>query len=95
MFAIIQTPGEVVAALEPFANVPLGPPTEAEMPPSALADCGKPLSQAHQPTAVRASSTPRSPDVRTSDVLLPGTPLPVNAPGTPTTPARKFGVVSK
>jgi hypothetical protein len=90
-----QTPSEVVAALEPFANVPLAPPTDAEMPPSALAGCGKPLSQFGQPTAIRTSSTPRSPDVRSSDVLLPGTPLPVPAPGTPPTPARKLGAVSK
>jgi serine/threonine protein kinase len=90
-----QTPGDVVVALEPFANVPLAPPTEAEMPPSALADCGKPLSQSRQPTAIRASSTPRSPDVRTSDVLLPGAPLPVSAPGAPATPARKLGAMSQ
>jgi serine/threonine protein kinase len=89
-----QTPAEVVAALEPFASAPY-PPTETEMPPSSLAGCGRPLSQFGQSTAIRASSTPRSPDVRPSEALLPGTPLPVPAPGTPPAPTRKHGAASK
>ncbi len=90
-----QTPAEVVAALEPFAGVALAPPTEAEMPPSALAGCGKPLSQFGQSTTIRTSSTPRSPGVRPSDIMLPGTPLPVPGPGTPPIPSEKLGAMSK
>jgi eukaryotic-like serine/threonine-protein kinase len=91
-----QTPAEVAAALEEYANEPIPPPTEAEMPPSALAACGKPMSQHGQATALGTpSTTPRSPDARSSDVVLPGTPLPAAGPGTPATTGQKIGAGSK
>jgi serine/threonine protein kinase len=93
-----QTPAEVAAALEPFANVPLAPPTEAEMPPSALVGCGKPLSQNAQSTAMRTPGTPgtpRTPGVRSSEVLLPGTPLPAPDPAAPAAPDRILDAASK
>jgi eukaryotic-like serine/threonine-protein kinase len=90
-----QTPAEVAAALEPFASALVVPPNEAEMPPSALAGCGKPLSQNAQSTAMRTPGTPRTPGVRSSDVLLPGTPLPAPEPATPATASRRIGAASK
>src|SRR6516165_4380874 len=69
-----QAPLDVAAALDEFTRVPVLPPTEEEMPPSILAGCGKPLSQASQATSPRSPGTPPSPGGRSSDVLLPGTP---------------------
>jgi serine/threonine protein kinase len=83
-----QTPAEVAAALEEFARVPVQLPTDAEMPPSALAGCGKPLSQIAQSTATRASGTPRAPGVRSSDVVRPGTPPPAEAVASPVVPSK-------
>jgi serine/threonine protein kinase len=88
-----QTPAEVAAALEEFTRVPVLPPTEEEIGPSVLAGCGKPLSQTSQTTGQRSPGTPPSPSGRSSDVLLPGTPLPVSDPGTPVSPIRKTGAI--
>jgi serine/threonine protein kinase len=90
-----QTPAEVAAALEPFVRLPIAPPTEAEMPPSALAGCGRPLSQVGQSTPGRTPSTPRSPGARSSDVILPGSPRPASSPAMPVTPVRNVGAASK
>jgi serine/threonine protein kinase len=89
-----QTPAEVAADLEEFAGSTVLPPTENEMPPSALAGCGKPLSQIGQSTARRASGTPRAPGVRTSDVVRPGTPQPKAESSSPVA-SGKVGVASK
>jgi eukaryotic-like serine/threonine-protein kinase len=91
-----QSPAEVAAALEEFARGPVLPPSDAEMPPSALAGCGKPLSQFAQSTALRTPTTPRSPGVRGSDAVLPGTPLPAPSPSSPTAPTSpaKVGTAS-
>jgi serine/threonine protein kinase len=86
-----QTPLEVAAALEEYTRVPVLPPSEAEMPPSVLAGCAKPLSQTSQATGQRSPGTPPSPSGRSSDVLLPGTPLPAVDAGTPASPVRKVG----
>jgi eukaryotic-like serine/threonine-protein kinase len=95
-----QTPAEVAAALEEYTRLPVLPPTEDELPPSALAGCGKPLSsEVAQSTATRTPGTSRPPGVRPSgarpsDVMLPGTPLPTTASSGPASPARKISAVS-
>jgi serine/threonine protein kinase len=90
-----QTPAEVAAALEPFTRVSILPPTEEEMPPSALAGCGKPLSQFAHSTAMRTPGTSRAPGVRSSDVVLPGTPLPSAEASSPASPPRKLNIASR
>jgi serine/threonine protein kinase len=90
-----QIPAEVVVALDEYTREPIPPPTEAEMPPSALAGCGKPMSQYGQATAQGTPSTPRSPGARSSDVVLPGTPLPAAGPGTPAGKGDKIAAASK
>jgi len=90
-----QTPAEVVVALDEYTRAPIPPPTEAEMPPSTLAGCSKPMSQHGQATAQGTPSTPRSPGARSSGVVLPGTPLPATGPGTPATKGNKVGAASK
>jgi eukaryotic-like serine/threonine-protein kinase len=58
-----QTPAEVIAALAEFARAPVEPPTDEEMPPSMLASCNRPLSQASQTTSpTSAQVTDRPPD---------------------------------
>jgi serine/threonine protein kinase len=78
-----QEPAEVVAALEEYARGTVLPPTEAEMPPSPLADCGKPLSQIDRATGLRTPTTLRTSAARQSDSVLPGTPLPAPGPASP------------
>jgi serine/threonine protein kinase len=78
-----QEPAEVVAAIEEYACGPVLPPTEAEMPPSPLADCGKPLSQIDRATGLRTPTTLRTSSARQSDSVLPGTPLPAPGPASP------------
>ncbi len=78
-----QTPAEVAAALAEYACGPILPPTEAEMPPSALIGCGKPLSQVAQATGLRTPTTLRT-ATRASDAVLPGTPVPEPSPTSPT-----------
>ncbi len=89
-----QTPAEVAAALDEFTRLPVLPPAEEEMPPSALVGCGKPLSQFSQSTAMRTPGTSRATGVRTSEVVLPGTPLPASPPTAPASPVRKVGALS-
>jgi eukaryotic-like serine/threonine-protein kinase len=67
-----QTPIEVANALEPFARMPIAPPTLEEMPASILNACQRPLSQSMQPTPPQAPGTTRDSGV----VNLPGTPQP-------------------
>jgi eukaryotic-like serine/threonine-protein kinase len=90
-----QTPAEVVVALDEYTREPIPPPTEAEMVHFALASCSKPMSQQGQATALGTPSTPCSPGARSSDVILPGTPLPATGPGTPATKGNKIGAASK
>jgi serine/threonine protein kinase len=90
-----QTPAEVAAALEPFVSAIEAPPTEAELGRSALAGCGKPLSQNAQSTAVRTPGTPRTPGMRTAEVVLPGTPLPAAETGSPASRSHATGAASK
>lgn len=69
-----QTPAEVADALELFTREPVEPPTDAELPPSVLASCTRPLSQASQRTTpTSAQVTDRPPGADRSVVVLPGT----------------------
>jgi serine/threonine protein kinase len=92
-----QSPAEVVAALEEYACGPIAPPTDTEMPPRALADCGKPLSQVAQATGLRTPTTLRTAGSRPSDAVLPGTPVPAPSPASPTGPTSpaKVGSAAK
>jgi serine/threonine protein kinase len=87
-----QSPAEVAAVLEEFTRVSVLPPTEAELPPSALAGCGKPLSShVSQTTAPRTPGPDAGAVLRPSDIVLPGTPLPSQGQSAPASPARKVG----
>jgi eukaryotic-like serine/threonine-protein kinase len=69
-----QTPAEVAAALEELTRTPVEAPTAAELPPSVLANCCRPLSQASQTTSPTSAEVT---DRRPGAAILPGkTPQP-------------------
>ncbi len=81
-----QHPYEVAAALEEFTREPVEPPTEDELPPSILAGCSRPLSQASQQTSPTANqATDRQQGPERAGVTLPGTPRPRITLPTPAT----------
>jgi serine/threonine protein kinase len=73
-----QEPAEVAAALEACIHEPVELPTNDELPPSILAACCRPLSQASQTTTpTSAQVTDRAPGAERGPVVLPGkTPRP-------------------